>query len=263
MSSSEIRLTDADARAVYDGKYGNKPDLGWGPRLRLSFNYFSPDEYYEAMVGKLVSEGCNWAEVGCGRDVFPSNPDLANELASRAGKLLGIDPDPNVKENPFVTEYFHGAVEDYQNAEEFDLITLRMVAEHIENPESALGAMVRLMAPGSRLVIYTPNKWAPMSVLAKITPLSVHHFFKKILWNTDERDTFPVQYKMNTHRDLKRLAEGARLKEEFFAYLDDCRIFGGYKFLNRIELSIRTVFRKLGLPHPENCILAVYLKPAD
>jgi len=86
--------------AVFDRKYRRSPELGWGPKTRLSFDYFNPDDYYEAVVAKLVQPRVWWADVGCGRYVFPSNPALAAELATRSAFLFGIDPDPNIRDNP-------------------------------------------------------------------------------------------------------------------------------------------------------------------
>ena len=78
--------------SIYSIKYYREGEPGWGPRLRLSFEYFSPDDHYEALVARLVTSGCTWADVGCGRDIFPSNPDLAHELARRDRVLTNDHP---------------------------------------------------------------------------------------------------------------------------------------------------------------------------
>src|SRR4028119_1955916 len=54
-------------------KYGNLEDAGWGPRLRDRMGYFTPDDWYEATVWNLVGPTTDWLDVGCGRDLFPSN----------------------------------------------------------------------------------------------------------------------------------------------------------------------------------------------
>ncbi len=249
-----------DLLAIYEGKYGNKPDLGWGPKMRLRFDYFTPDDHYEAIVNKLVVEGCTWADVGCGRDIFPSNKGLAESLSRRSSYLLGIDPDENIRDNPLLSEGFQGVIEDYVTNRQYDVVTLRMVAEHIADPKSAMTGIDKLIKHGGCVVIYTPNKWAPMSIWARSTPLSVHHFFKKILWNTEERDTFPVQFKMNTRNALCRLLQSSGFKEEYFSYLDDCRTFQKFSSLNSLELNARRMLNGMKLHYPENCLLGVYRK---
>ncbi len=255
---SKIAPSKDDLSAIYNGKYGNTPDLGWGPKLRSRFKYYTPDDYYEAAVNNLVTPGCSWADIGCGRDIFPSNASLAEKLSKKADYLLGIDPDENINQNAYLNERFKGVLEEYTPNRKYDLVTLRMVAEHIANPESTIQELKKLSKPGGLVVIYTPNKWAPMSILARLTPMSMHHFFKKMLWDTEERDTFPVQFKMNTRKRLNHLFESKGFEEIYFSYLDDCRIFTKLYSLKYLELSLWRFFAALGLRYPENCLMGIY-----
>src|SRR5262245_22453478 len=102
--------------AVFDAKYRRTRELAWGPKLRLDFGYFVPDDYYEALVTKLVQPGTWWADVGCGRYVFPSNEALAERLSQRCGFLFGIDPDPNIRDNKIISEGFEGVVENCETS---------------------------------------------------------------------------------------------------------------------------------------------------
>jgi SAM-dependent methyltransferase len=233
---------------------------GWGPRMRLANNYFTPDEHYEALVARLVTPGCSWADVGCGRDIFPSNQPLAIELSQRAGFLAGIDPDPNVLENKFVTVRFQGLIEDYPRSEQFDLITLRMVAEHIADPKRAIAKIADMLKPGGRAVIFTPYKWSPMSIVARTVPFALHNPLKWLIWRTESRDTFPVEYKLNTRTDQERWAESSGLRLSFFCLVDDCRVSIGYRTLHWLELRAMSVFNALGMRYPEMCILSTLTK---
>ncbi|MGQ0652118.1 MAG: class I SAM-dependent methyltransferase [Betaproteobacteria bacterium] len=249
-----------ELRRIYDIKYCRKGEPGWSPRLRLRFRYFTPDDHYEAVVAASVKEGCTWADVGCGRDIFPHNPDLAVQLAKRCSFVLGIDPDRNILDNPFLTESFMGMVEDYPGGRQFDLVTLRMVAEHIQDPEKSVSRIARLVRPGGRLVIYTPYEWAVMSVCAAISPFALHHPIKRLLWGGEKRDTFPTAYKLNTRKTLAHYCGRNDLKEVLFAHLDDCRTFGRFYPLAYGELVLQRALSALGIRYPESCILAVYEK---
>lgn len=261
MTSSEYSLNRSELVDLYQRKYTRYGEPGWGPKSRLKHDYFTPDDYYEALVSHLLRPGDAWCDVGCGRDIFPGFPELASELAARAGYVYGVDPDNNVQENAFLNDRFQGVVEDCPTQRQFDLLTMRMVAEHVADPPRALGRIAHLLKPGGRLVIYTPHKWAPMSVVANTFPFALHHPFKRVLWNTEARDTFPTQYKMNTRRDLLRHCASVGLREAHYERLDDCRTTSGFRTLNAIELRIRSVSRAIGLAYPEACILAVYEKP--
>lgn len=257
---SPIRIGVEQLRATYDAKYSSEPGLGWGPKTRLKFGHFSPDEHYETVVAQLVTRDCNWLDVGCGREIFPSNPKLAAVLSSRARMVVGVDPDTNVHENPFLTKAHQGPIESYVESVKFDVVSFRMVAEHIENPQSVIGRVEDLVKPGGRVVIFTPNKWSPMSIMARLTSLEVHHFFKRLLWQTDERDTFPTQFKMNTKRDLNQLFNEAGFEAEYFQYLDDCRTFNRFRILNYMELCIWKALRSLRIRYPGTCLLGVFRK---
>src|SRR5437773_1977660 len=132
MRSSSLNLTKKDLKDVFDSKYGlDSAAMGWGPRTRSCFGYFTPDDYYEATVSRLVTSGCAWLDVGSGRNVFPSNRRLAQLLAQRCGLLVGLDPDSTIDENDLVHERVRASIENYKTERTFDVVTLRMVAEHV------------------------------------------------------------------------------------------------------------------------------------
>lgn len=257
MPSQAFTPSHDELMAVFESKYRKRQELSWGPKTRLDFGYFTPDDHYEALVGKLLIPGADWCDVGCGRDIFPQNPALAKRYAARCGYVFGIDPDDNVRENTFVHEFFQGLVEDCPTTRQFHLVTLRMVAEHVADPGAALSRIATLLRPDGVAVIYTPHKWAPMSIAATVTPFGLHNPMKRLLWNSEARDTFPTQYRMNTFADLRRHSESSGLDMIHYQRLDDCRITNSYRFLNRMELATRSLLHRAGLGYPEACILAV------
>jgi 2-polyprenyl-3-methyl-5-hydroxy-6-metoxy-1,4-benzoquinol methylase len=246
--------------AIFDRKYRRTAVMGWLPRMRLDFGYFNPDDYYEAIVARLVTPGAWWADIGCGRDVFPSNPDLARELSGQCAFMFGIDPDPNIRQNRFISEGFEGMVEDCNTEYRFDLITLRMVAEHVVDPDRSVGKLAQLTKPGGLIVVYTPNKWAPVSILAALVPNQFHFRIKRLFWGGEERDTFPTAFRLNTRATLAHYFGKNGVAEVFFAYLDDCRTTNKFRRLNYVELTVQRILKSMGLRYPENCLLGVYRK---
>ena len=249
-----------ELKQLFIAKYGDPDSTGPGPAQRYRFNYYNPDEYYEALLDRLVTPGCSWLDVGCGRDIFPSNPSLAQRLADRAGQLVGIDPDETLQENPFVHEKVQGLLDDYRPDSKFDLITLRMVAEHVENPARLIEALNFCAHSGSIVVIYTVFKYSPIPLLTNLVPFTMRHPIKKWLWSTEEKDTFPTCFLMNTRRTLDQLFNNGGFTEELFLRLDDCRTSNKFAALQRIELVLWSLFNTLKLHYPEHCILGVYRK---
>jgi 2-polyprenyl-3-methyl-5-hydroxy-6-metoxy-1,4-benzoquinol methylase len=262
MNDDTLKPSISDLVAVFRQKHGDPAQTGWGPRTRDSFGYFTPDEHYEAVVAKLVEPGCSWIDVGGGRDVFPDNRLLASELAARCRRFVAVDPSDTVEENQFAHQRVKAKIEDFTSSEPFDLATLRMVAEHIDTPTPSVASLARLLGPGGTVVVYTINKWSPVSLASWLTPFWIHHPIKHVLWNTEEKDTFPVAYKMNTRRRLRVLFAQAGLREQYFGYLDDCRTLHRFRTLHYLELSLWRLLRAARLRYPENCLLGVYRRTA-
>jgi SAM-dependent methyltransferase len=251
-------ISHEELQQLFDLKYRGSGPLGPDPARRLRFNYFNPDDHYEALVRRLVSTTTRWLDVGCGRKMFPTNRALALELSSRCSLLVGVDPDDTIEENRYVHQKVRGFVHDVPADLRFDLVTLRMVAEHVADPDELIARLSELVIPGGLVIIYTINRWSPIPIITALTPFSLHHPIKHFFWRTEAKDTFPTTFKMNTRRTLAELFSSHGFEEDGFWYLDDCRSLNRFRLLNVLELSARLVLNKAGLRYPENCLLGVY-----
>ena len=253
MSQPEGRMRD-----LFELSYGPVHPLAWGVKLRRKFDYFTPDEYYEAAVEEAVGPRTEWLDVGGGTIIFPSNPTLARILAERCARMVVVDPSTNVLDNMLAHERHQCLLEDYGGAGGFNLVTARMVVEHVTDPAAFVTKLGELTARGGQVVIYTVSRWAPMTILSGLTPTGLHHAIKRILWRTREEDTFPVAYRMNTEASLRRLFSEAGFRCVGFRHLDDCRTLARWKTTHFAELLVRQLLRKIGLGYPESCVLGIY-----
>ena len=260
---SDAPPTPKELRDLLALKHGDVARAGWGVRRRHRFGFYTPDDHYEALVRRYVQPATRWLDVGGGSSIFPHNSALAKELSERAGLLVGVDPSDNIRTNPFVHDRAQCLIEDYQTPHRFDLVTFRMVAEHVADPSLVVRTLRTLTAPGGRVIIFTINKWSPISLVSKATPFGLHHPLKKLFWGGDEKDTFPVQYRMNTRSDLKRAFRAGGFDEVGFLYLDDLATFSQLRVLNWMELRAWRVLRALRLRYPETCLLGVYHRSGD
>ncbi|MGL4552817.1 MAG: class I SAM-dependent methyltransferase [Gemmataceae bacterium] len=249
-----------DLEAVFRAKYGSPETAGWSPARRHRSGYFTPADIYEAAVSRRVLAGCSWIDVGGGHDVFPNNPGLARELVSRCAFVAAVDPSANVHRNDFAHERTQCLIEDYRPTRRFDLATLRMVAEHVERPGDVVRALADLLRPGGAAVVFTVNRWSPLTLLSHHIPFGFHHAIKSAFWGGDEEDTFPVCYRMNTRSTLRRQFEAGGFREAAFAHLDDLSTFGRFRLAGRAELLLWRAFKGVGSRYPENCLLGVYEK---
>ncbi len=257
---SAAHPTAEELRAVFHQKYGPPGEVSWGPRGRQRFGYFLPADIYEATVARHVRDGHRWLDVGGGRDIFPDNPALARSLVARCAKVVAVDPSANVHKNSFAHERIQSALEGYATRDTFDLATMRMVVEHVEDPEAFVAALSRLVRPGGKAIVITVNRWSPLTILSRLIPFGLHYPLKRIFWGGEEEDTFPVKYRMNTRAALRAHFERAGFREDDFARLDDLSFLGNLRGLCTLELLSWRLYRRLRLPYPESCLLGVYTR---
>lgn len=252
------KLTNEELYELFELKYGHPDTTGWSPKRRLKWGYYQPGDIYECTVNKMITSSTKWLDAGGGRAIFPFNKKLSQILADRCEILVAVDPSENVYENPYASEKVMCAVEDIQTDKEFDVVTFRMVAEHIENPGDVLEKLKSIVKPGGRVVIYTINKYSPIPFITFVTPFSLHFKIKKFFWGGEEKDTFPVAYKMNSRKELNREFMKRDFEEVAFFYLDDLSTFSRFKTLNLLELILWKVLRTIGIRYPENNLLGIY-----
>ncbi|MBY0230967.1 MAG: class I SAM-dependent methyltransferase [Gemmataceae bacterium] len=252
--------SDAELEDLFLRKHGGHERMGPGPRRRFASRYFLPADVYEATVEKHVFPGCSWLDVGGGHALFPDNEGLARALAARAGRVVAVDPSPNVLRNPFAQDRVNAFLEDYSSDAPFDLATMRMVVEHVERPSAFVGSLSRLVRPGGLAIVFTVNLWAPVTLVSRLVPFGLHHAVKSLFWGGEEKDTFPAHYRMNTRMTLRRLFAEGGFAEAAFAKLGDLSVFGKFGFLNRVELALWRAARLAGVQYPENCLLGLYAK---
>lgn len=250
----------ANLPKIVNLRLSQSAQVGWSPRLRAAFGHYTPDEWYESFLDVLVADGAEWLDVGCGWNICPSNRPLSVHLRDRTKLLVGLDPSDNIDRNEYVHQRVKARLEDYKTDQRFDLITLRMVAEHLDDPDSAVHALANLLKPLGRVMIYTVHKYTPAAILADLTPTKVHHVVKRVLWSTEPEDTFPTAYKMNTRRDLRRILLRHGLREELYQTLDDTRSLARWWITQALELSAWRMLSTLRVPYPERCILGIYTR---
>jgi 2-polyprenyl-3-methyl-5-hydroxy-6-metoxy-1,4-benzoquinol methylase len=259
-NSDMLDITEEALERLFSIKYPDPSRWGWNPRIRRRFRHFTPDDYYEALVMDLVSPGCAWLDVGCGRHLFLSNPSLGRLLAERAGLLVGLDPDPTIDENTAIHRGVRTTMENFQSDRQFDLITMRMVAEHVADPERFVASISKALARGGHAVVYTVSRYSPIGVLTAAVPSALHHPIKRAIWGDDPKDTFPTVFRMNTRRTLKALFAHHGFAEVLFRRLDDCRTLSAFRWGLLTELCLWKGLRAVGLRYPEQNLLACYRK---
>jgi SAM-dependent methyltransferase len=170
-------------------------------------------EIFHSLIATKLRSGISVLDVGCGKASV--SPFPWNEYPTKL--LVGLDPDPSARENPFVDRIVLLRNESDQrdwplDGETFDLVLARYVLEHVKSPAEFLRNVRKALKPGGEFLFLTPNLLHPAIVMSRGMP---HRLKERILRTTnrclDMSDVFPTYYRMNTTNTIRRQAVQAGL----------------------------------------------------
>jgi hypothetical protein len=259
----EIAISKNDALFLFKKLYF-KENCSIGRTINFMYRqkYIPPEFFYESLINKLVNDKSVWLDIGCGGTLFPFDLSMSKEISNRAKLLFGIDPDDNIKKNEIVHKKEQTCLENFNTNQKFNLITSRMVAEHVEFPIKFVRKIASMTEKNGLIVIYTVNKFGWVTFLTNITPFKVHLFFQKLLWRVEgDNDTFPTYMRMNTKKSLDKIFINNGFEPASFKYLEDASIF--YRFFKPIywlEIKLQKLLTITCLHLFKNNLIAVYRK---
>jgi ubiquinone/menaquinone biosynthesis C-methylase UbiE len=175
------------------------------PSFRGMYDRFSD------VIHEYVRAGDTMLDAGCGSGrVFQYRFNAAQRPRLMAG--VDVTDEPRANRNIDAAARADLARLPFGDAV-FDIAISSHVAEHLTQPERVFGELARVLKPGGRLLILTPNRWHYVTVSSALLP---HHFHVKFnQWRgVDAHDIFPTVYRANTARRLRSLYERAGFEVE-------------------------------------------------
>jgi SAM-dependent methyltransferase len=230
---------------------------------RLFDRYYAGRKFsrtqYRDTIYKYVASGDRLLDAGCGRYL-----EFSRELAGNV-QVTGIDLEEtldthnqgspfavrgNLEKLPFPSNYFNLAIS-------------RSVIEHLENPLAVFQEFNRVLKPGGRVILVTPNKYDYVSIIANLTPYRWHRALVSKIFRIPADDVFPTLYRANTLASLSRTLQQAgfvenelRAVNHYPAYLMFSPVLFRLGVLYE-RLTSLEIFRNL-----RGTLLCVYQKPS-
>lgn len=156
----------------------------------------------------LVPPGALVLDAGCGRGhIFRYRPGPWGEGV----QVVGVDRRDHMGGNPNLDLPIRAdlACLPFPDAT-FDAVLCAHVAEHLHRPEASFHEMARVLRPGGRLLLLTPNRRHYVPMLARLLPHGLHVAVNRRR-GVDEHDIIPTLYRANTASRLRELMERAGL----------------------------------------------------
>ena len=167
----------------------------------------SSSQVYQDLVTDRLSPSTRVLDLGCGRG------GVIERLHASSGFVAGLDPDSlSLQEHrlqglPLIA----GRAEKLPFADNtFDLAVCSWVIEHLADPTTALREVARVLRQGGAFVFLTPNLLHPLIALNRLIRGSRARVLSRF-YDRAGADTFPVLYRANTPRAIRRLAQSAGL----------------------------------------------------
>jgi SAM-dependent methyltransferase len=161
-------------------------------------------------VNALLDPGHVVLEIGAGRGRYAGDRIALRRnlriFKGRCRKVIGIDVDPEARENPYLDEFRLIEGDRWPIAEDsVDLAICDSVLEHVENPELFFQEAQRVTRPGGFICLRTPNVFSYFGLASVLVPARWHF---KVLTRVqpnpiEEADVFPTVYRCNTRRKLR------------------------------------------------------------
>jgi SAM-dependent methyltransferase len=188
--------------------------LGFGWRKEELRKRWYPPEFrgmyqrFEDALRECIPPGATVLDAGCG-----SGRSFRYELQEGC-RVVGVDIGAELRDNPNVASRVRGDVQRLPFADaSFDAVLASHVMEHLPRPDEALAEVARVLKPGGRFLLLTPNRFHYVPLVASLAPQRLHVWFNRRR-GVAERDVFPTLYRANTAGRLRRLLEGAGLAVE-------------------------------------------------
>jgi len=162
-------------------------------------------------VNSLIDPSFVVLDLGCGRGAYQDDPVHYRKslriLRNKVDKVIGVDPDPGARENPFIDEFHSLSSNELPLADSsLDLCLSDYVLEHVEHPDVFFYEISRVLKPGGYVCLRTTNAWHYVALIARVIPERFHDALLGTAQpDRKSKDVFETRYQCNTVGKIKEV----------------------------------------------------------
>jgi SAM-dependent methyltransferase len=196
----------------------------------------SPEDFFEDRLRQIIRPADRVLDAGCGTGKY-FRFDFARESGC---KVVGTDLREDMKTNSEMDFRVRSELNRLPFSDaSFDVVNCRLVIEHVGAPGDVLKEFHRVLRPGGRLAIFTPNLLHYFGAAASLTPHWFHVWFNSRVRGFDRDDIFPTHYRANTRGRLQ-----AQFQDSGFTRADITLVEGAPNVL-----AFNSLLHRMGLTY--------------
>jgi ubiquinone/menaquinone biosynthesis C-methylase UbiE len=197
---------------------------------------------YRDLILQHVSAGMRLLDAGCGRYL-----EFSRELADTV-QVIGVDLEQQLDTTNQRSPYAIRGNLEYLPfpSNYFDIVISRSVVEHLTDPPNVFREFHRVLKPGGRVILSTPNKWDYISVAARLTPYRWHRALVNKMMGVPEDDVFPTLYRANTLSKLGRELRSAGFEQQILTAVTH---YPAYLMFSPVLFRIGMLYERLASLH--------------
>jgi SAM-dependent methyltransferase len=139
----------------------------------------------------------------------------------------------------------------------------RSVIEHLADPPRVFREFQRVLKPGGRVILATPNKYDYVSLIAALLPYRWHRKLVSRIVGVSEDDVFPTLYRANTLSRLGRELLAVGLERRMLRAINHYPVYLMFSpFLFRLGILYERLTSLAAFQCLRGTILCVFEKPA-
>ena len=176
---------------------------------RLKPKWLDSLNLYRNLIDSYTTSETRILDVGCGHG------DFLKPVHDKTIHSYGLDSDKDtLAKNLFIKNKMVGTVEKIPfESNFFDLVVSAWVLEHLVDPQKAFEEIFRVLKPGGKVIFLTPNVWNYNVWIIRLIPEKFHDFFTRKLYDRQEHDAFPKQYRINSVKKIAKTLESIGFKK--------------------------------------------------
>ncbi len=240
------------------------------PLIRRWLAPYQKYSYYvhAEWVKRLVGPETRWLDAGCGHQSLESRLQTEErKIVDSAQLAVGCDGVwSSVSRHRSLRNLVTCDVSALPFADRsFNVVTLNMVAEHLQEPEAVMTEVVRVLEDGGVLLIHTPNATGYSVRLNQLTwqvvPRRVVYALIRFLEHREPEDVFPTFYRANTRKRIYDLVSSCSMEEQEFQFVEGRPCFYFLAPISALEILVCRFLRLLGRKDlTAGAIVATYRK---